>query len=76
MSQILKVIPRDVHAVIDLSLSEVEKLLDFLNVCVCNFADEDEKMIKAFEYVDGQFTENLKEIKKFADEAIEQVGEE
>ena len=51
-----KIEPRDIHITIDISLKEVNMLLDYLNHCTMEFNSEDEPdMIKVKEFVENEF---------------------
>ncbi len=56
---ILEVYPKDWHVRIELSLTQVQKLLDFLDNCEFQGDVSEEDMLKAKDYVIGDFFPKL-----------------
>jgi len=62
----IQVVPKDLHILTDISLTELESLDVILNNMVFNFNPESEEHIKAREYLENSLvpfvTETLKEL--------------
>ena len=62
----MQVVPKDLHILTDISLTELESLDVILNNMVFNFNPESEEHIKAREYLENSLvpfvTETLKEL--------------
>lgn len=53
--EVLQVYPKDWYVRIELSLTQVDQLLDFLDNCECAIDPKDERLNKAKEYVIKEF---------------------
>jgi hypothetical protein len=59
---IVKVYPKDIHAVIDFSKEDLIMLLDFLDSCVVDYGNGDENLRKAGEYVTKELFPKLNQL--------------
>ncbi len=61
--KILAVEPKDIHVIIDLSITQVGYILDYLERCKVDFdSKEDPEFIEVAKYVSGDFFKQLAKV--------------
>jgi hypothetical protein len=62
--EILEIYPKDVYVKLELSLKEIEYLLDFLGNSVMSLDKEKSEMVEAASYIQTQFYPKLNDLSK------------